>query len=69
MIGKIRYPAINGATDREQIDQIRRYLFQLADQLNFTLAAMDTESKTYTLTDEDIDKITKKVIDELAKKT
>ena len=38
----IRLPQINGATEREQLGQIRSYLFQLAEQLQFALKDVDT---------------------------
>ena len=63
MIGKIRYPAINGATDREQIDQIRRYLFHLADQLNYTLSLLDSNTEQVKA------EIEEKAKQELAKKS
>lgn len=34
----IRYPAINGATEKEQLSEIRSYLYQLADALQDALA-------------------------------
>ena len=33
----IKYPNINGATESEKLEQIKRYLFQLADDLNWVL--------------------------------
>lgn len=33
---KLRYPNITGGTEREQIEQIKRYLFQLVDELQFS---------------------------------
>lgn len=32
---KLRYPNITGTNEREQIEQIKRYLFQLVDELQF----------------------------------
>lgn len=32
---KLRYPNITGANEREQIEQIKRYLFQLVDEIQF----------------------------------
>lgn len=40
MTGNFRYPNINGATAREQIDQIRSYLFQLVTELNFMISTI-----------------------------
>lgn len=34
----IRYPSISGATDREQLTQIKSYLYQLVGQLNYALS-------------------------------
>lgn len=33
----IRYPSITGKTPEEQIEQLRRALYQLIDQINFEL--------------------------------
>lgn len=44
MSGNIRYPNITGASVPEQIAQIRSYLHQLVDQLNFSLPAGGTEA-------------------------
>lgn len=38
----IRFPNINGKTDREQLAQMRRYLYQLVEQLNWGLSAIET---------------------------
>ena len=43
MIENIRFPNITGATDREQLKQIKSYLYQLVEQLNYTLSVIDTE--------------------------
>jgi hypothetical protein len=40
--GNIRYPNITGVSVPDQIAQIRNYLYQLADQLNFALPAGST---------------------------
>ena len=45
MTGNFRYPNINGATAREQIDQIRRYLYQFVDQLNFMLSTTTPDAE------------------------
>jgi hypothetical protein len=39
-----RYPNITGKTEKEQIEQIRRYLFQLVDQLNYTVPKLTENS-------------------------
>lgn len=43
MIEKIRFPNITGTTDGEQLKQIRSYLYQLVEQLNYTLSVIDME--------------------------
>ena len=45
MIEPIHYPNINGATDREQMVQMKRYLFQLVDQLNYTMDLLDSNTE------------------------
>ena len=37
----IRYPSITSPTEKGQLEQIRAYLFQLADQLKFALNSLD----------------------------
>ena len=37
----IKYPNITSSTDRGQLEQIRAYLYQLADQLKFALKSID----------------------------
>ena len=44
MTPKLRYPNITGRTPEEQVDQLKRYLYQLIDQLNFVLSTMDTQN-------------------------
>lgn len=34
---QIRYPSITAADPRQQLEEIRSYLYQLADQLNYIL--------------------------------
>ena len=36
-----RYPNITGITDREQLAQIKSFLHQLVDQLNYGFSTMD----------------------------
>lgn len=43
MIEPIRYPNINGETPEKQLEEIRRYLYQLVDQINYALSAMGKE--------------------------
>lgn len=71
MTENIRYPSINTASsDREQLMQIRRYLYQLVDQVNFNLSVIDSGgSKGYTLTDKDKAEIAQQVIKELTNNT
>lgn len=70
MIENIRYPSINAASsDREQLMQIKRYLYQLVDQVNFNLSVLDSGGNGYALTDKDKEEIAQKVIEELSKKT
>lgn len=45
MTPKLRYPNITGRTPEEQIEQLKRYLYQLIDQLNFVLSTMDAQKK------------------------
>lgn len=39
----IRLPNITGATEKEKVSQISRYLYQLTEQLNFALNTVETE--------------------------
>lgn len=39
MSTNLRYPNITAASEREQIAQIKNYLYQLVDQLNYALPA------------------------------
>ena len=41
---EIRYPNITGMTEREQLVQMKSYLYQLVDQLKFALNNFDTAS-------------------------
>ena len=41
MTPRIPYPGITGATPQEQLAQIKSYLHQLADQLNWALSVLD----------------------------
>jgi hypothetical protein len=43
---ELRYPNINGRTDREQLTQLKGYLYQLVDQLQFALNNASTPSTT-----------------------
>lgn len=41
-----RYPNITGASDKEQLEQMKRYLRQLVDQLNYAFSVIRTEEDT-----------------------
>ena len=41
----IRLPNITGATEREQLTQVKSYLYQLVEQLQFALGNIDTSSQ------------------------
>ena len=40
----IRLPKITGATEREQLSQVKSYLYQFAEQLQFALSTIDSSS-------------------------
>lgn len=40
----IRLPNINGKSDREQLQQVRSYLYQLAEQLQFALNTLESSA-------------------------
>lgn len=46
----IRLPQINAPTEREQLLQIKSYLFQLAGQLQWALTNVDTSNNTVVVT-------------------
>ncbi len=39
------YPSITGTNPQEQIQQLRSYLYQLVDMLNYTLAQLDKKEE------------------------
>lgn len=41
----IRYPNITGKTEAEQIAQMKSWLIQLVDQLNWALSVLEKQSK------------------------
>lgn len=41
-----RYPNITGGSDKEQLEQMKRYLRQLVDQLNYAFSLIRTEENT-----------------------
>ena len=44
----IRYPNITGATEREQLFQMKSYLRQLVDQLNYEMQTQSQDKPTAT---------------------
>lgn len=40
----IRYPSITGKTPQEQLEQMKSYLHQLADQLNWALSVLEKQN-------------------------
>lgn len=46
----IRTPQINGKTEKEQLSQVRSYLYQLAEQLQWALKNVDTSNNTVIVT-------------------
>lgn len=63
MNGQFRYPNIQGKTDREQLTEVKKFLWQLVDELNFLMQDKQsdpiTEEKT-CLTPADVRSIAKK---------
>ena len=43
----IRYPNISGLSEREQLAQIKSYLYQIVDELNYALPTLGGSSQTY----------------------
>lgn len=41
-----RYPNINGRSEREQIAQIRSFLHQLVDQLNYAIPRLENKKES-----------------------
>jgi hypothetical protein len=46
MATELRYPSINARTDKEQLAQMKAYLYQLVDQLQFALNNVGSSSLT-----------------------
>lgn len=46
----LRYPDINGKTNQQQMEQTRRYLYSLVDQLNFALKEVGGSNPVTTTT-------------------
>lgn len=42
---EIRLPNINGTTEKEQIDQLKSYIYQLVEQLNWAFNALENASR------------------------
>ena len=41
MTEPIRYPSITGSDNKQQLAEIKNYLYQLADQLNYILTRLE----------------------------
>lgn len=50
MSGNIRLPNIDGTTSAQQLSQIKGYLYQLVEQLNYTLTDMETGGTRVVMT-------------------
>ena len=50
MSSNIRLPKIDGTTSAQQLSQIKGYLYQLVEQLNYTLADMETGGTRVVMT-------------------
>lgn len=50
----IRYPNISGLTEKEQIAQIKSYLHQLVEQLNYVLPTIGNGGSTYEVQGEQV---------------
>ena len=46
---EIRLPQINSDTDKGQLTQIKSYLYQLAEQLNWALSNLDVQKENYAV--------------------
>ena len=49
MAYNLRYPMITGASEREQLAQIKTYLYQFVDQLQWALNNIETVQTNYTV--------------------
>lgn len=45
MASEIRLPVINGSTNAEKINEIGKYLYQLVEQLNFSINDLEKQIK------------------------
>lgn len=50
---KLNYPNLRGKTEREQIGELKEYLFQLVDQLQYALNSLEKASKSETVNAQD----------------
>ena len=50
----IRYPNISGLSEKEQISQIKSYLHQLVDQLNYAFPTLGNGGSTYEVQGEQV---------------
>ena len=41
----IEYPTIHGTNDHEKLEEMRSYLFQLVDTLNYVLNTLENQNK------------------------
>lgn len=54
-MNNFRYPSINGSTEREQLAQIKSFLHQLVDNLNYSFSIIDDgNEKKETLSTEEL---------------
>ena len=50
----LRYPNITGLSEKEQLAQIKSYLYQLVDQLNYALPNLGVSTQTYEVQGEEM---------------
>ena len=76
----LRYPSITAASEREQLAQVKSYLIQLVDDLNYALSTLNkveapkqtntseaqNGKRSYVLTEDDKKEIVQAVLDALA---
>lgn len=43
-MNNFRYPSINGSTEQEQLAQIKSFLYQLVDNLNYSFSIIDAQN-------------------------
>lgn len=49
MTFNFRYPQITGATEKEQLSQVRSYMHQLVDELNWALNSIESPQSNYVV--------------------